>query len=332
MHKYLVVSYLGPPIQAGIDAFYNILNGSPHSHARKLFVSENGAVQPLAYRLLIIGATVLAALGLATGFFRTLALSTSRAVTGWARLRPVLRREWPDGRLVLLAFGAFGYPLSVALRLTGMGWELGNRMNSFVFFSVGLVVAVGIVGFWQSRIVRRPFLGKALLSSAFLTGLLAGVILNSAPSTLINRPYQVGADAGSIEYMGISTAEWTKKWLGEGNRFMTDRVNQTLLGTYGQQDIVAALNTGVESWRVFLPSEITDDSRYWLRRGRVEYLLADLRLTTAAAVLGQYYERDEANGDRRPLPANLMKFDRLDDAGRIFDNGWEMIYDVRRVR
>jgi hypothetical protein len=57
----------------------------------------------------------------------------------------------------------------------------------------------------------------------------------------------------------------------------------------------------------------------------------DLRLTTGRAVLGEYYQSWERSGGHPPPPNFMLKFDREPNVGRIFDNGFIVIYDLRRL-
>ena len=99
--------------------------GAPSPKSEHLSVPA----QPLAVRLTTLMAILLLAIGLATGFFRTLAMTApSVGRTGWRPIQDILRRRWRDSRIVVLTMFAFGFPVSVAFRLTIGGWEIGNRM------------------------------------------------------------------------------------------------------------------------------------------------------------------------------------------------------------
>jgi hypothetical protein len=319
--------YLGPVIERGVRGMANILFGG--SSERKIFVAEDGKQQPIGYQIIGIGSTLLLALGLSTGFFRSLALtSAGPARSGWPRILRIIQRKWRDSRIVLLTFGAFGFPVSVAFRLSGSGagWQIGNRMAGSVFVAVGLVVAVSIVHFWQMRLSQGRL---AVTSLAIGTILLSGITIGQGTQALRGL-YKPGDDAGSVEPMGVAAAAWTKRWLGEGNRFAADRVNQLLLATYGQQDIISEMRSRIQGGRIFLARSVSPDVLYWIRKGRIDYLLADLRITTAPAVLGKYFGDDDP-GHGPPPPSMLLKFDKDDRVGRIFDNGWIVIFDVRAL-
>jgi hypothetical protein len=213
----------------------------------------------------------------------------------------------------------------VGFRLTESGWEIGNRMNTFVFIAVGLVVAVSIVYYWQSR-VRWWSL---ILTSLVLGDILLGAVVIGGGSRVIRGPYMVGSDPDSIEPMGVDASLWAKKWLGEGNTFASDRTNRTLLATYGQQNVVSSIEQGVEVSPIFYGGIIDGNTLFSIRKGKIDYLLVDLRLTTGRPVIGEYYE----NGEKRysngatPVPRDLLKFENK--VSRIFDDGWIVIYDSR---
>jgi hypothetical protein len=322
-----IVDYLGPIAARAITDVAAKLAGT--SSARELFVASDGTVQPLGYRLAGIGATLLLSMGLATGFFRSLALAAGPGpMLGWSRLVIVAHRQWRNSRIVLLTLAALGFPISVALRLSGAGWEIGNRMSSVVFIAVGFVCAVAIVHFWQSRTTAVRVLG----TTAALSVVLLGSITTGSGIRALPGGYRVSADAESIEPMGIATAQWAKTWLGEGNRFVADRINQLLLATYGQQDVVTTIAGGVDESRVYLAPDLSGDALYTIRAGKIDYLLADLRLTTSPPVLGHNFESDERGEGKAPPPNWLLKFDKAPWAGRVFDNGWIVIYDVSALR
>ena len=321
-----VSHYLGPIVENGVAGLLDKLNGS--SSARKLFVAADGTVQPIGYQIVGIGSTLLIAIGLATGFFRSLALAAETpATSGWARLLRIAKLKWRDSRIVLLTLAAFGFPVSVAFRLTASGWEIGNRTGSFVFLSVGLVVAVSIVYFWQSHITRWRLIATNLAIGIILLG---GITTGSGIQA-VHGKYRVAADPDSIEPMGIGAAVWAKTWLGAGNKFAADRVNRTLLAGYGQQDVVTSIADRLDDSRIFLADGLSPDVLYPIKAGKLDYLLVDLRVTTAPAVLGHYFEETEPGHGSPPPPSALLKFDADKKVARIFDNGWIVIFDVRAL-
>ncbi|MER9894195.1 hypothetical protein NKJ40_19300 [Mesorhizobium sp. M0119] len=315
-----LAGYLGPVVETGFKTLLGKITGAPKP-------DQLGAPpQPLAMRLTTLLAILLLALGLATGFFRSLAMAApSGARTGWRPIQDVLGRRWRDSRIVFLTLLAFGFPISVAFRLTIGGWEIGNRMGTFVFIAVGLVVAVSIVHFWQGHAPR----GWRLIAPALALAVIVSAGITAASLAPIRGPYRVAADPQSVEPMGIETALWTKAWLGAGNRFTSDRINRLLLASYGRQDVRVKIVEGVPASRVFENETLGPDEFWALVRSDIDFLLVDLRLSTAPPVLGFYFEQWEAQQAKPFSGAELLKFNEVKGVTRIYDNGWIIIYDVR---
>lgn len=314
--------YVGPVVETGFKTLLGRIFGTDIPPSEHL----GAPTQPLGMRLTTLVAVLLLALGLTTGFFRSLAMTApGKLHSGWRPIQGILRRRWRDSRVVLLTLLACGFPISVAFRLTINGWQIGNRMGTFVFIGVGLVVAVSIIHFWQGRASRG---WRRIVPSAAISVIVMGGV-TAASLEPIRGPYKVAADAQSIERMGIETSLWTKQWLGPGNRFTGDRVNRLLLAGYGRQDVRIKINEGVYAARAFRHETLGSDNRYALVRSDLDFLLVDLRLTTASPVLGFYFEPWEAQQGERLTAAELLKFNELKGVTRTYDNGYLIIYDVR---
>jgi hypothetical protein len=322
--------YLGPILETGTGDLSAVLAGA--SGGREFFVAEDGSRVPLVLRLVAMASVSILSLGLASGFLRTLALSVApKGNKGWAVLLKLMRRRWQDSGLILLALVTLAYPLSIALRLIPSTWEVGNRMAAFVFLGVGLVVAVGIISFWEPLMSR----GRAALAiTSALTIIFVGGVISGWGVAAERKPYKVSADALSVEAMGIDAARWTRKWLGVGNRFATDRINRLLVATYGHQDVVTALYDRIDTSNVFFNPTLSPSEVEAIRRGRIDYLLVDLRLSRGLAFVGHYYEHlgAEKSYSGPPEPMALLKFNTVDGVSRVFDNGWIAIFDVRGLR
>lgn len=319
-----IVNYLGPVVEEGVK---NLLGKFHHLFTDRPVISDASApAQPFGMRAITLFAILFTAVGLATGFFRSLALAAPRGDrTGWLAIKDVLGRRWRESRLVFLALLAFGFPISVAFRLSIGGWEIGNRMGTLAFFGVGVVVAVGVVHYWQRR---SPQSWRSIVPALALSIIVLGGVTSASLNPIQGR-YKVGADEQSIEPMGIETALWTKRWLGPGNRFTSDRINRLLLAGYGRQDARVAVADGVDAGRIFRAEQLDSDAYWALANGPIDFLLIDLRLSTALPVLGFYFEPWEPRS-AAPLSAEaLLKFDHIEGITRIYDNGFILIYDVR---
>ena len=308
------VGYLGPVFDHALREAERMMQ---HAPGRQLFVSDAGVIAPAWQRYTTLASVALVCLGLAIGFFRSLRLAFAGA-----RVSPYL---------LILALATLVYPLSIALRLTRSGWEIGNRMGALSFFGVAPVAAIAIVLFWQGASKSR--LRALAISAAASLTVVGGIISGEGATLLTPEHFQVSADNASIEPMGLATARWAKEWLGPGNLFAADRINRLLLATYGRQDVATTLQDPRDSSIALLSPTLGPAERRALRDVGVQYVLADLRLTYALPVVGVYFDGSTADHDyNRPIaPQFLLKFDRSRSVSRVFDNGYTIVYDVRSL-
>jgi hypothetical protein len=318
-----LTSYLGPVVETGFKTLLGKLQSIP---AAEPSVAVAAPAVPIGMRLTTLLGVLLLALGLATGFFRSLAMAVpSGARVGWYPIRVILERRWRDSRIVLLTLLTLGFPVSVAFRLTIGGWEIGNRMGTFVFMGVGLVVAVSIVHFWQGRAPRG---WRRIAPALSLAAIVLGGVTTASIEPIRGR-YRTSADPQSVEVMGIQTALWTKEWLAAGNRFAADRVNRLLLASYGRQDVRVKLVEGVDASGIFKAEELSPEDLYVLIKSDIDFLFVDRRLSMSLPVLGFYFEPWESKKGTALSAAALLKFDDIEDVTRVYDNGWIVIYDLR---
>jgi hypothetical protein len=320
--------YLGPVVQRGAAEFLRVIEGGPST--RQYFVASDGSRTPMWLQLGGMASVIIVALGLTTGFLRSLSLaSATLGRSGWAALIDFCCCRWSNSRLVLLTLLTLVWPVSIGLRLTASGWEIGNRMGSFVFIGVGIVMAISIMCFWR----RTPQWWRALATGGALTIVFVGGVITGWGVPAVRGSYKVAGDGLSIEPMGIDAAVWTRAWLGQGNRFATDRSNRLLVATYGRQDVVTGLYNEIDTSYVFYAPALSDGELAEIRNGDIDYLLVDLRLSTATPFLGSYFEPGEPEEiHETPLkPEALLKFDHVDGVSRVFDDGWIVIFDVRAL-
>ena len=292
-------AYIGPIVEGGAIDFWSLL--SFKGSGRTPFVSSDGDARPLWETLTGLGSTLLICLGLSAGFLRSLNLAGGRIFLSGFRLKVV----WRNSGLVLLTLLTLGFPLSVLLRLTPLGWEIGYRLISYVFFGVCIVVAIAIAGLW-----RRP---RPVMIATILTIMIAGGYATGVGPNFFDHPYRGSADSQSIESLGVQAAEWTKTWLGRGQVFAADRINQVLLAVYGRQIPLTGLKGRVRITDLVFSRTLGHEELMALRRGWVDYVMIDLRMTTALPRYGVYFENgeDAAVHATPPEPAALLKFNNL---------------------
>lgn len=234
--------------------------------------------------------------------------------------------------LVLIAL-ACTYPVSLGLRLTPAGTETSNRSSEFIFVGVAFVLAVGLVKWWLPQ--RKDFLGRASRRVIFTVGttilFIGGTCIGTAPSARLPGPFLVGADQRSVDSAGVGAADWALAHLGPNNRIAADRMNQELMGAYGEQNPIRVSPRGVDTSNLFFSLDFSPIDRYLVETSRIAYVEVDRRLTSSLPMVGYYFDSDESP-HKIPLPlADLIKFDQTSGISRVFDSGAVSIYDVTSV-
>jgi hypothetical protein len=169
-----------------------------------------------------------------------------------------------------------------------------------------------------------------MLTSALVVVFLGGVIVESGPNLAsIPGPYIVVADSRSVEPQGIAAATWGLTYLGPNKRVATDRINQMLMNTYGDQRVVTYLNDKVDVSPIFYSEQFDNSDLAILRSGQIQYLVVDLRLSTALPLEGTYFEIDQPTQPTQIIRRDaLTKFNTVTQMNRLFDSGNIAIYDA----
>ncbi|HET6391056.1 hypothetical protein [Hyphomicrobium sp.] len=319
-------NYLGPVFDQAVAEAARFLS---FGGGRLPFVAEDGSTAPVWQRAIAIISVVLMSAALATGFFRALAAGGVPVL--WQRFPGKWREflRWDNNRLVVLTLLTLGYPVSILLRLTHAGWEVGNRIAPFAFLGAGVVVAIALITFWQGWSQSR--LRAGIIGTAIALCVSAGVFSGSGAFILGSPVYRVAADSDSVEPMAISAATWTRQWLGTRNRFFSDRVNRLLLSAYGGQQVITNLYDRVDLGEVLFAEKVGPAEIDAIRQTSASYFLIDMRLTQQLPPMGFYFDPGPVYR-KPPLPRVLTKFNGLPGVSRVFDNGFMSIINIAALR
>lgn len=308
----LTIEYLGGRVTDAL-ALVGLLLGDVAS--RPLFQATGGSLAPAWEQIVAFGSVILLLAALPIGLW-----------TLWRGFRH-------EPAAIALGIAAMSYPLTLALRLTQQGAEEAGRSSGFVFFGVGLVVALAVTHPWHA-LQRWRRAGWPALATAGLIIAIGGMIVGVPRWNRIPGPYVAGADGRSIERQGILAAQWARAELGPERRIVADRVNRLLMGLYGRQRPVTNYADQVRTYNLFFPQTFGDAERSLLERGDIEFLVVDRRLAGVQPLAGPYYESGEPReiAQRGGLTLQgLTKFDEVPGVDVIFDSGDITIYDVRAV-
>jgi hypothetical protein len=250
----------------------------------------------------------------------------------------IWRRQRHEPLALVLIGLALVYPISLALRFTGAGVEASQRASEFVFLGIGFAVATLV-----SALEQRPFLVRGHLPTSALAPVVTaaatfcfvgGVVVGVSPYLRLPADYRVGADARSIDDQGLAAADWTRTYLGPDREVVADSANRRIQAALGGQDPVTAYNDGIGTAWLMFSSTLSDTDRRVLREARIEYVIADYRLTLALPEFGIYFEPAEPDAFAHETPMSpeaIFKWDREPDVARLYDSGDIVIYDVREL-
>ena len=306
----IIEGYLGPYLVSTLNQLKLILANEGAS--RQLFQDSSGFVEPLWERVTAFTSVALISIGLLFGLYQ------------------ILRHYRTNALALALAIGAIAYPFSQLIRVSSSGAELGSRAVPFLFVAVVFVLAVGITRFYSPRVenLRNSMMVMAVVVIIFIGGWVTG----TAPLWgRLPGPYLVSADERSINPESISAAEWAFTNLGPGNRMIGDRVNMLLMATLGYQWDVTSINDNILVSKVFITPDFGSGVKTTIQLGDIRYVVVDSRLSTGVPRVGYYYDAHEPNAMHytSPLdPADLTKFDEVQNVDRIYDSGNIIIYDV----
>ncbi len=316
----VIVPYISEILQNSAANIANLASGrSDH----KLFTDSAGDHNPLwqavlsIASVLIIVSTLIPALWLASIKHRLLSAAA----------------------MTLFLIAAV-YPMIPAGHLTNATAEVSDRASGFVFVGLGYLVAI-----WWFRdvpfhrhartsrftVARRTWLLVLGLTVCFV----GGTIIGSGPDWLHGPgPYLVSADNRSVDQLALQAARWEGQHLPAGSRVFSDRVNDLLAAVYGNQHVVTSLGDGIKEGSVstLLLEGPTPADADVACQADVNFLIADQRLATSLPHVGVYIDKGEYQTGARatpPAPGDLVKFDDVPGAQRIFDNGAIRIFDLR---
>ena len=302
-------SYVGGIFSAAGSGIVHVLTGQ--GGTRQLFVS--GASAPPVWERIVSYASVAALL---------LALLIT--------LRPAIRtlRAVPLATVGVLL--AVSYPFLLPLRFVGAAQETANRSVEWAFLGLGLVIAMGAIAWMGVEHRRRTVLMTGFLLLVFI----GGVTVSWQYSEQLPPSKMYSGVPNDVDSQAASAATWTAAVLGVNRRFASDQIDDLALATYGYQRILWRGVDGVSAWQIFLPNTLTPAVVDAVRRGHVQYLLVQSRLTRGIPSSGIYFNKGEPDSGKRraPLsPASLTKFDYADGVSRLLDTGDIRVYDVRHI-
>ena len=305
---------LGDVIKEAITSAGNLLTGE--SSGKTLFASGEQTNTMLA-RLIAIGAV--------------LPLLAIIPIGLWKTRRSVESNQLWRALAIVAAF----YPLTLFLRLTAAGTETSQRASEFVYLGLAFVAAILVMELPASR--KRlgtvaSTVGLMLLGTLIFLG---SFIVGESPATRQPGPFLVAGESRSISQQGRAAAAFAALHLEPDSRFIADRPNANLLGSFGGLERVVGTVNGRRVVRVFFSPRYDGIDQAIVSDNKIDYIVVDRRLSRGTPVNGFYFEGSEpqANTYEEPISDGaLTKFKNVKGMSRIFDNGAIAIYDASGTR
>lgn len=200
-----------------------------------------------------------------------------------------------------------------------------GRFATFGFIGVAFLIGVSL-----ERMQKNRFLKVISLISIILL-LIGGVSIGTSPPHRGAYSADIRIGQQTITADVISSAAWSEKYLGRYNLMLSDRANSNVFDFYGIQK-----SRSYRGWEVFFPVNVSFDILYYLKISKIEYLVADERITRFISEVRYYFDREELSienhppyGRTEPLPGeSIKKFNRHPAFSNIYDNGNINIYKI----
>jgi hypothetical protein len=320
----MLTSYLGQVLVSSFTALVAQVEGKQH---HQLFRDYAGSAPPEWQRLLIVVSTAL--------------ICVCLLPAAW-RCRRFLNRGSALGGILLL--GALAYPLVPAGHLTTASAEVADRSAGFVFIGLALVFGYSASGWLQRQAgiardshrerrseQRMRFVVLAVVVVAVVGGTIAGVNpgWNAVPGKFL-----VSADNRTVDSVNLSAADWARSHLPKSSLVFSDRINRLLISSIGGQQIITHVAGAIDLSPAMFDPVLTGSDLRDMRADHVDYFLIDRRQARQLPRVGVYFEQGEPGqfAHKRPIPMGaLQKFDSVPGVSRIYDNGADSFYDVRRA-
>lgn len=248
----------------------------------------------------------------------------------WMRWR---RRPTTHGVIwqprIFLVLPVMLIPLLMVTRAIPGFIEISNRLNTFLFLPLSLLVAEAGARWlrnhpnWFALRFRAPAL---VIATAIFMG---GFLLGSGPGFVrIQGPYLPAAEGRSMDSETLAAVRWADHSLAEGSRIGADRVSMTLFASQaglwpvlGKNDLAVA------------PLYFSNEFGPWQVRTaqamHIRYLFVDRRLADGLPLVGMYFAKGETISPQVLTADQLSKFDDVNGITLRYRHGPISIYDLK---
>lgn len=243
-------------------------------------------------------------------------------------------RRWEPRALLMFLVAMI--PVLLAARVLPSWGDVGDRLDTFLFLALSLLVARATHHWSQLRrrsnfqswshrqLVIMRSLALVLAAGVFVGGYLMG---SGPPWNRLPGPYLVVADGRSMDAETLAAVRWARDGLQGGSRIGADRVSSVLLA--GQAGLWPVMDQG----ELGVPSLYRADQ--WgraesevARSLRVRYIYIDRRLAEDLPHVDSYFYDKSKSTPQRLTRTQLTKFDNIRGIHAVYRHGPISIYDL----
>jgi hypothetical protein len=214
------------------------------------------------------------------------------------------------------------------------GAELAVRMLTFVsVFTAPAVAAVleRLVSPAAARQRRSLFMSRGFVSA---TAIAIVLLLHSITTGLpqwwqrLPGPFRIEGFVSGIDAVGTARGEWAATTLQAGSRYFGDLTSTNLVAPLGQLDPLG------ENGTIYDTDHLVPEDSLLIGGLMATYLDVDMRMAQQAPIVLSYFSSDVLDGKRKTPIAevDLAKFDNYSGISRIYDSGYDHLYDLRGMQ
>ena len=345
-----VITYIRQSLTSSVVSIEKLINGQS---THKLFSTPAGYQTPRWEIFVSFGSVVLIMLALIPAAWYVvwrwrLAAASGIVLTAMALIYPIVplghltadSSEVSD-RLSPFIFCGIAYVVAVSwfcllgTQRTGLrAYFNGSPPWRALARARGQWPALAWLSRWRSALARvsrwRPTTGLVLGLTLCLVG---GGIIGASDWSYVPGKYLVSADNRSLDQLALAAGSWEAANIKPNSRAVSDRDNGLIAQSFGGLHLVTPAADGVDEGalsNLLLRYPASSDVAT-VCADHVQYLIADARLATALPEVGVYVDQGEYLYGIRTVPppvADLTKFDQVQGAERIYDNGAVRIFDL----
>jgi hypothetical protein len=329
--------YFGPIIE-------DELSQATSGIRRKPFSDTAGYITPPWERIFLLYYALALAL-VAALLVLTYARSVLRRMGRYAP--PSNPQRWKPRALLVLIAALI--PVTIAVRVMPSWAEVGDRLTTFLFLPLSLLVADLGVRWYQSLPIQNSqspprrltmavhFPALLLATAVFVGGTLTG---NGPDWARLPGPYLAAADGRSMDAETLAAVRWAGDELPAGTAIGADRVSSTLLASQaGLWPVMKNDEKSLAVPRLYFADKWGPEESELARGLQLQYLFVDRRLAQDLPHVGAYFykgdtkdfHKGDINAPQKLTLAELTKFDEVREIRTVYRHGPISIYDLSEL-